>query len=458
MVAYPQTANFKLTLPPFDTRAYDSLVNDNFKAIDAIVATYFALSNVQGTWQNSTAYVVGDKLVDGDVGLVFQCVVSHTSLASPSTFEEERITQPTYWTAPAIPARGLGVWSSGQTYEPGDFVVASNIYYAVCIASHMSGASFLGDSAFWDILIDLTGAATIPATAGHGGQYTRVKGDASGLEYVPISTLVVDLALGTLAFSNIVLGTMATQSSSNVSIGGGFVAVNIGSAAAPTLRFVGDGDTGFYHKTADVLGFASGGVETITISPTGIAGVGLGSAAPLDVGTTANKIVQLDGSAKLPAVDGSQLTGISSGRLISITEASYSANTDLTSHIPVDDTPPLIAEGTQVASVSVTTTTATEKVALEFMGPASANGDYVVVSIFRDTTLIQVGICVVSAGANVQMLAAEIIDAPAAAGTYAYTARVGGGSTTVRMNGNLSGRFFGGLGLTRFKAALIETA
>ena len=36
----------------------------------------------------------------------------------------------------------------------------------------------------------------------------------------------------------------------------------------------------------------------------------LGTAAPLDVGTTANKIVQLDGSAKLPAVDGSLLTGV----------------------------------------------------------------------------------------------------------------------------------------------------
>jgi len=34
--------------------------------------------------------------------------------------------------------------------------------------------------------------------------------------------------------------------------------------------------------------------------------------ARIDTGTTANKIVQLDSSAKLPAVDGSQLTGISS--------------------------------------------------------------------------------------------------------------------------------------------------
>lgn len=35
--------------------------------------------------------------------------------------------------------------------------------------------------------------------------------------------------------------------------------------------------------------------------------LGLGTAAVLNVGTSANNIVQLDGSAKLPAVDGSQL-------------------------------------------------------------------------------------------------------------------------------------------------------
>lgn len=40
------------------------------------------------------------------------------------------------------------------------------------------------------------------------------------------------------------------------------------------------------------------------------ANLDLGTAAILDVGTTANKIVQLDGAAKLPALDGSQLTNI----------------------------------------------------------------------------------------------------------------------------------------------------
>lgn len=38
--------------------------------------------------------------------------------------------------------------------------------------------------------------------------------------------------------------------------------------------------------------------------------LGLGTAATLNVGTSANQVVQLDGTAKLPAVDGSQLTNI----------------------------------------------------------------------------------------------------------------------------------------------------
>jgi len=45
--------------------------------------------------------------------------------------------------------------------------------------------------------------------------------------------------------------------------------------------------------------------------------LGLGSAATLDTGTGANSVVQLDGDGKLPAVDGSQLTGIVAGEAIS---------------------------------------------------------------------------------------------------------------------------------------------
>lgn len=50
-----------------------------------------------------------------------------------------------------------------------------------------------------------------------------------------------------------------------------------------------------------------GGAQTPATIRTAL---GLGTAAELDTGTTANKVVKLDGSARLPAVDGSQLTNI----------------------------------------------------------------------------------------------------------------------------------------------------
>jgi hypothetical protein len=51
----------------------------------------------------------------------------------------------------------------------------------------------------------------------------------------------------------------------------------------------------------------SGNYDDLTNKPT------LGTAAALDVGTSANSVVQLDIDGKLPAVDGSLLTGISAG-------------------------------------------------------------------------------------------------------------------------------------------------
>lgn len=61
--------------------------------------------------------------------------------------------------------------------------------------------------------------------------------------------------------------------------------------------------------------------------------LGLGTSAVLDVGTTASKVVQLDGSAKLPAVDGSQLTNLPSASgwsPVSTQTASSSSTLDFT--------------------------------------------------------------------------------------------------------------------------------
>ena len=61
-------------------------------------------------------------------------------------------------------------------------------------------------------------------------------------------------------------------------------------------------------------GGGSGDIEAVTAG-TGLTGGGTVGSVTLnvDVGTTANKIVQLDSTGKLPAIDGSQLTNVSGG-------------------------------------------------------------------------------------------------------------------------------------------------
>jgi hypothetical protein len=84
------------------------------------------------------------------------------------------------------------------------------------------------------------------------------------------------------------------------------------SAANKVVRANGSGyiDKGFIElgATNPGLDFATNGIEAKVDGTTILKGA---SGLAANVGTALNQIVQLDGSAKLPAVDGSQLTGIS---------------------------------------------------------------------------------------------------------------------------------------------------
>ena len=76
---------------------------------------------------------------------------------------------------------------------------------------------------------------------------------------------------------------------------------NIISAGA----VLADGDIAVSEVTGLHAVATSGAYSDVTGTPT------LGTAAALNVGTGANNIPQLDGSGKLGAIDGSQLTGVS---------------------------------------------------------------------------------------------------------------------------------------------------
>ena len=81
--------------------------------------------------------------------------------------------------------------------------------------------------------------------------------------------------------------------------------------ASGNATFAGDVSAANLSTTGNIT--VSGTVDGRDVAADGLVIDGLGTASTQDVGTSANNVVQLNGSAQLPAVDGSQLTGIQAG-------------------------------------------------------------------------------------------------------------------------------------------------
>lgn len=90
------TTNFVFKKPAAgDTNWHDEMW-ENFDAIDALLGSILSSGNYVGIWQNSTAYTVGDRVVDDSNHNLYQCAVDHTSHAS-NDFITDRANNPTYW-------------------------------------------------------------------------------------------------------------------------------------------------------------------------------------------------------------------------------------------------------------------------------------------------------------------------------------------------------------------------
>jgi len=100
------------------------------------------------------------------------------------------------------------------------------------------------------------------------------------------------------------------------------------------------------------------------------------------IGTAANNVVQLDGTAKLPAVDGSQLTNVSGGKVLQVLQTIKTDTTSTTGTSPSDITG---------MSVAITPSSASSKVLVNFDVQGSADqstGQNYHIHLIRDASNI----------------------------------------------------------------------
>ena len=125
-------------------------------------------------------------------------------------------------------------------------------------------------------------------------------------------------------------------------------------------------------------------VSDVDAGSTYLTSSSIGTAAPLDVGTSANNVVQLDSTAKLPAVDGSQLTNVSAGGG-KVLQVLQTVKTDVTS------TTSTSAADITGMSVSITPSATTSKILVNFDIQGSADqssGQNYHVHLVRDSSNI----------------------------------------------------------------------
>ena len=176
--------------------------------------------------------------------------------------------------------------------------------------------------------------------------------------------------------------------------------------------------------------------------------------ATSDLGTSANNVVQLDGSAKLPAVDGSQLTGITdNGKVLQQVHAATSAVATGTTVFPSDDTVPQNTEGNEAITLAITPSHASNKLIISatiFHSSSAAAGN-MGTALFQDSTAGALSAVLTKYANGGDVMTTSLVYQMAAGTTSATTFKIRCGSEgagTWTLNGTGGARLLGGVAST----------
>lgn len=438
MVADTQTPNAKLNVVAPTRSNWAGAMNDNMKLIDALIGTYFVVNSLRGIWANSTSYAMNDTVVDSLTSVVWQCQVNNISASVPTTFLEDRTNNPTYWSVYSSPARARGAWLPNTAYGLNDFVVSGS-QYAICIQTHVSGASFAVDLAAgkWSVLVDLSaaGSLVLPVLGGAPNANNVVVTNAAGTAYIIKSVTDTLTMLGVTTVGKAVFQA-ASQLAALAAIGAQ-AAGNYQAASSVLSTLTSNGAPGTF-------GLALLTAAAITDA---ITALGLGTAALLDVGTTALKVVQVDAGGKIPAINGSLLNSV-----IQVVSMSDGAVNSGVTKMFYDDTIPQITEGDQFMEITITPKSPTSLLVIEgicCVSVVTAGADNLILALFRDAVTDALKSFPWTSNSANYIIGIPFRHEMVSGGTAPITFRIRVGSTaagvnTVTFNGILLGRLFGG--------------
>lgn len=170
------------------------------------------------------------------------------------------------------------------------------------------------------------------------------------------------------------------------------------------------------------------------------------------LGTAANNVVQLDGTAKLPAVDGSALTNVSGGKIVSRYYAEYTTYSSTATDLPADDTIPQNTEGVEILTLTTgTLSAATNRLRITYGGcfTSDVTGAKCTAALFDGATDAIHAITSTRASASNSHpypLNGVHEYAPGATTAKTISVRYGANSSdTMYVNGIHTGRLFGGV-------------
>lgn len=171
------TPYLRLNKPPFDTIPWDTAINGDLDIIDGFIAQYMSVPNFAGAWANSTAYAVGQVLLDPTSATMWHCNVAHTSSAVPATFAGDRTTFPSYWTNTSTTSVGYLPLAGGTLTGP------------LTLSGAPTATLHAATKAYVDAQVVGVGGGGVATFNGRAGAVSLTSGDVTGaLTYTPYNS------------------------------------------------------------------------------------------------------------------------------------------------------------------------------------------------------------------------------------------------------------------------------